>query len=469
MYDKDLVGQKTSHMAYRVRLRLYVIGPGSPDVSHQQWRRFRDEVAIKQMVLVEGQRTLYGVGKGRHVHLFFNEVMLMVPLLLLLSVRYLRQCFTAWWHAICLQQRQRKQRALLLARLIAAYRQYHLASGNYFVPHRLSSRHALMRLQGRRGIWLTYSGWWSDVRSSRHLISVDTLATLWHLPSTEVLPDLALIEQKRVRTLPFPFALVQRHQHIPQTLPVRHLGIAEHAGYQFPVAFPAEALSKHLFIGGKSGEGKSTCLEYLACEAMERGGLVVIDPHGDLVEHLLELVPDQRREDVVLIDLSDEEHAIGFNPLDASSGRRRDKAISDLLKTLAHIWASSWGSRMENAFEYALRTLFEANRFHVDHDHASQQHTLLDVMMLLTDEHFCHSLLDLIDDPFILRWWHLYYDPLNPQMQRERSDPVLSKVAKFESQLTRRIVGQATSTVDFTAVYPGGKDYLGEACQGRDW
>ena len=171
----------------------------------------------------------------------------------------------------------------------------------------------------------------------------------------------------------------------------------------------------------------------------------------------------------MLIDLSDEEHAIGFNPLDASSGRRRDKAISDLLKTLAHIWASSWGSRMENAFEYALRTLFEANRFHVDHDHASQQYTLLDVMMLLTDEHFCHSLLDLIDDPFILRWWHLYYDPLNPQMQRERSDPVLSKVAKFESQLARRIVGQAMSTINFTAVYPGGKDYLGEACQGRDW
>ena len=183
----------------------------------------------------------------------------------------------------------------MLARVIAAYRQYHLAAGNYFVPRRVSSRRALLYIRGRRGIWLTHEGWWSHVRSSRHLISVDTLATLWHLPAPEDLPDLALIEQKRVRTLPFPFALVQRHQDTLPSSPARYLGIAEHAGHQFPVVLPQEALSKHLFIGGKSGEGKSTCLEYLACEAMEQGGLVVIDPHGDLVEHVLTLVPDHRR------------------------------------------------------------------------------------------------------------------------------------------------------------------------------
>ena len=183
---------------------------------------------------------------------------------------------------------------------------------------------------------------------------------------------------------------------------------------------------------------------------MAQGGVVVIDPHGDLVDHILALVPEHRSQDVVLVDLSDERHVIGLNPLDAAQGRGRDKAVSDLLKTLAHIWASSWGSRMETAFAYALRTLFEVNRVHVAQGEPQRQYTLLDVMLVLTNESFCHALLEQIDDPFILRWWHLYYDPLNEQMQRDRSDPVLSKVAKFESVLARRIVGQATSTVNLT-------------------
>jgi hypothetical protein len=385
VYDQELVGQKTSQMAYRVRFRVYVMSPAyhSP-LGH----------------------------KAKFTMFSFID--------------------------------QRKRHQALLARVIAAYRQYHLAAGNYFVPKRLSTRQARRCVQGDRGLFLVASGWWSSLRRSRHFMSVDTLASLWHLPTPALLPDLAFIERTSVRTLPLPLPLAQQKQ---QGMPI---GIASHAGHRSAVIVPDEALSTHLFIGGKSGEGKSTCLEYLAGKAMEHGGLVVIDPHGDLVEHILALVPERRMEDVVLLDLSDETHAIGFNPLDASVSRGRDKAIADLLKTLAHIWASSWGSRMENAFEYALRTLFEANRVLVGRGEPQRQYTLLDVMMVLTNEQFCHALLNQIEDPFILRWWNLYYDPLNPLMQRERSDPVLSKVAKFESQLARRIVGQATSTVDFT-------------------
>ncbi|GCE23230.1 type IV secretion system DNA-binding domain-containing protein [Dictyobacter kobayashii] len=390
LYDQALVGHKTSQMAYRVRFRLYIICDAH---------------------CVETKRNLSRSG-------------LFTPLF---SFLY-----------------QRRKDQYMLARLIAAYRQYHLASGNYFVPKRLSLRRAVRSVQGYHGYLGTAEGWWSGLTSSRHIMSVDTLASLWHLPTSSLLSTLAFFEHTSVRTLPLPLPLAQR------SIQGEPIGISQHAGHHVPVMIPHEALATHLFIGGKSGEGKSTCLEYLACEAMQQGGLVVIDPHGDLVEHILALVPEQRIDDVVLLDLSDGEHVIGFNPLDASLGRGRDKAISDLLKTLAHIWASSWGSRMENAFEYALRTLFEANRALVAQGEPQRQYTLLDVMMVLTNEHFCQALLCQIEDPFILRWWNLYYNPLNPLMQRERSDPVLSKVAKFESQLARRIVGQSLSTVNFT-------------------
>jgi hypothetical protein len=171
------------------------------------------------------------------------------------------------------------------------------------------------------------------------------------------------------------------------------------------------------------------------------------------VEHLLRLVPENRQEEVVLVDLADTQAVVGLNPLDVTLGRGRDKTVTDLLRTFAHIWSASWGSRMESVFEYALRTLYEANAVLCQRDPVqgpAQQYTLLDVLPLLTDESFCHQLLEPLAavDPYLVRWWYLYYDPLSPYMQRDRSDPVLSKVARFESYVARHIVGQSQSTLD---------------------
>ncbi|GER88955.1 hypothetical protein KDW_31170 [Dictyobacter vulcani] len=418
IYDQALVGQKTSQMAYRVRFRLYVISADDSSISSRKERDIQQ--SIEPLKEDRSNRAVSQVGRRIHIDI----------------IKITHLC------KMCMQRNRRHH--VLLARMVAAYRQYHLAAGNYFVPRRLWGLQAKGCVQGHHDLFLRESGWWRGLRSSRHLMSVDTLASLWHLPAPETLSELASMEQTAVRTLPLPVALIHQQQ---QGIPI---GLAEHAGHCHAVTIPQEVLNSHLFIGGKSGEGKSTCLEYLAREAMEQGGLVVIDPHGDLVDHILALVPEHRSQDVVLVDLSNDDHVIGLNPLDAALGRGRDKAVSDLLKTLAHIWAASWGSRMETAFAYALRTLFEVNRIHVAQGEPQRQYTLLDVMLVLTDESFCHALLDQIEDPFILRWWHLYYDPLNAQMQRDRSDPVLSKVAKFESLIARRIVGQAISTINFT-------------------
>jgi len=194
-------------------------------------------------------------------------------------------------------------------------------------------------------------------------------------------------------------------------------------------------------------------MEHIAHEAMSQGGLILIDPHGDLCEHILHLVPPSRAEDVVLIDLSDSDASVGINPLDVTLGRGRDKAVSDLLKTLAHIWVSSWGPRMENAFEMSLRTLFEANKVLVAQDaqHGpQQQYTLLDVLPLLTNENFCHAILQQIQDDYLHRWWREYYEPLTLMQQRDIINPVITKAAKFESIIARRIMGQSVSTLNFT-------------------
>jgi hypothetical protein len=388
IYDQKLVTQKTMRMAYRVRIRLYVIAP----------------------------RPLF------------------------------QRPFT--WRVIQEIRRAARERRERLLQLVAAYRQFHLASGNYFVAHRLCPWSARWLLTPPEGLLRSLGGWWRGIGHSRHYIGVDTLALLWHLPQGEALSALPLVEQRRTRSFPLPPPLLQM---APDG---EVIGEASHAGSVLPFTLPPECLEVHTLIGGKSGEGKSTCIEHLAHALMCRGsGLLLIDPHGDLSEHVLSRVPEERSEDVVWIDLADPAYSVGLNPLDVTLGRGRDKAVADLLHTLSHIWMRSWGPRMENAFEMALRTLYEANRVLVANhpqNGPDQQYTLLDVLPLLTDESFCHALLQPIDDPFLSRWWFSYYDPLSLTQQRDIINPVISKTTKFESALARRIVGQGCSTLNFS-------------------
>ncbi|GCE03496.1 hypothetical protein [Dictyobacter aurantiacus] len=375
MYNPRVVAQKTSRMAYRARLRLYVMGP---------------EMTANDPMSKKAQAQI---------------------------------------------------RKTLLIRMVAAYRQFHMADGAFFVPRRISARAARRLLINR---WAGKAEWQKGLRLSRHMIGVDALASLWHMPNPQALPELALVEHRRSRTLLIPPAVTRQCQGLPP------IGYSEHAGYRLPFAFTPEFFTFHSLIVGKSGEGKSTFIEHIAQKAMELGGMVLIDPFGDLCENVLQHVPAARAEDVVFIDLSDKLASIGLNPLDVTLGYRRDQFIADLLKMLAQIWAASWNARMENAFEISLRTLFEANKALVARDPQNGpmlQYTLLDILPLLTRANFCHALLQEVEDDYLHRWWREYYEPLSPAQQRDIINPIAAKVAKFENQAARRILGQGISTL----------------------
>ncbi len=464
LYDQRLVQQKTRGAAYRVRLRLYVIGPGGrvrrqrlssvlaglrrwlqrirhlPAIVKQAWGGERTDLAPMSRRHLE-QSGMPGSSGGLWAAMLarlLGRIGLEAQRALHRGVRRCyRQAHEAWKAYVQRRARAMGRRAVL-SQCVAAYRQFHLASGGYFLPHRLSNRKAKQCLRG---------AWWRDVASSVHLLSMETLANLWHLPPAGMLPNLALVESRSARSILMPPGLAAS--------PGEVIGLSEHAGHQLPVPLLPELLIMHGLVAGKTGEGKSTFLEHLAGAAMREGGLVVIDPHGDLAEHILLQVSPARADDVVFIDLSDPTAAFGLNPIDVTLGRERDKAVADLLKTCSHIWASSWGPRMENAFRAALRTLYEANLTIVAHDAQEgphQQYTLLDVLPVLTRESFCHALLQHIKDPWLHRWWREYFEPLSLYMQRDIVNPILSKTTQFEGTIARRIVGQSASTINFGAL-----------------
>jgi hypothetical protein len=410
LYDPRLVAHKTSRVAYRTRIRLYVISPGT---------------AHPTLNLLA-----FGLTHGSQV---FSQ-------------------HSAAWQAMKTERawsrKQAARRADVLTSLCAAYRQFHLASGGYFVPKKLPTWHAQLLVQPRPGWHLApWSGWACDVARSTHYIVSDFLSLAWRLPSGDLLADLPGLEHKQARTLLVPPALIARQGS--------HLGgFSTHAGHAFPFAFPGEILTSHTFIGGKSGTGKSTVIAHLAQKAMWQpdGPLCLFDMHGDLAEQVLTLVPAHRVADVVYVDLGDADYAVACNPLDVTTGRERDVVVSSLLSIFQKLWPGSWGNRMAAPFRASLLTLFEANAALVRRyplTGPDQQHTLLDLVSVLTDESFWSDLLSDVQDKFVHRFWHTYFSNLSELQRQERVDPVITKMAQFEMKAARHILGQGHSTLDF--------------------
>src|SRR6266566_4814002 len=441
-YDMRLVDEKTARPAYRVRLRLFVF---SSEASRAPARHTRLKEVLRQWF------SRRACTRSSPCALF--------------------DVYRDWRERTHLNRLRRQEQGDVLDHLVAAYRQYHTASGGYFVPRRLTQAMA-RRLLVRRSGWMRCfgSGWEHALARSSHVLSVADIAALWHLPQAQDLADLPYVERARART-----ALAPSELTLGQGWKI---GTSSHVGHCVPVHLPTECLGHNLLAVASTGKGKSTLFQHLAqavCAArVGRGdasapGLAFIEPHGDVVQALCGLLPPSERDRVVLVDLADIDYPVGINPLDMV-GKNRDKVVDTLITLAEHLWVASYGSRTENVLEYALKTLADANELLVEADPSQgpdRQYTLLDVVPLLRLASFRHAVLEQVRDSLLLDWWQHYYEPLDAHQQREITSSVITKLSKFaSSRVARRILGQPRSTIDLREVIRSGKLLLVSTASG---
>jgi hypothetical protein len=444
IYDMRLVAEKTGRSAYRARLRLFVIVAGTATVGKRAGHVPVEPVPVRALSVVVRPQPM--------------------------SPTRIKGISGQWWQTRRQKHEQGRPAKEVLDRLTAAYRQYHTASGSYFVPYRLSARKAQRLLLQRTGLARVFTGWERDLRRSDHILSVADIAVLWHLPQSSDLPDLSLLERGRARRALAPSEL---------TLGTGwKIGTSHHAGHCVPVFLPQECLRHNLLAVASTGKGKSTLFQHLAQAVWamrsttgDAGGpgLAFIEPHGDVIHALCGLLPASQRDSVVLIDLANTDYPVGINPLDMV-GRDRDKAVDTLITIAEHLWASSYGSRTENVLEYALKTLADANELLIESDPyqgPDRQYTLLDVVPLLRAASFRHAVLEQVRDELLIDWWQHYYEPLDAHQQREVTSSVITKLSKFaSSRVARRILGQPRSTIDLRAVIRAGQYLLVSTASG---
>jgi hypothetical protein len=212
----------------------------------------------------------------------------------------------------------------------------------------------------------------------------------------------------------------------------------------------------HMYVLGKTGTGKSTLLETLIRQDLSRGhGLALLDPHGDLVEKVLSEVPAERRADLVYFDAT--ERPLGFNPLESVAVKYRPLAASGLLSVFQHIWADSWGPRLEHILRNSLLALLEQPRA-----------TLADIPRLLGDAAYRKQAIKQVSNEQVRSFWLDEYVGYPARFRAEAIAPLQNKIGAFlVNPLINRIVTQERSAFRLRKVMDEGKVLLVNLAKGK--
>ena len=215
---------------------------------------------------------------------------------------------------------------------------------------------------------------------------------------------------------------------------------------------------RHMYFLGKTGMGKSTVLENMIIADIIAGrGVAVVDPHGDLVEKVIDYIPSNRVNDTVYFNPADQEYPIAFNVLESVDEQQKHLVASGLIGVFKKIWADSWGPRLEYVLRNAVLALM---------DYPGS--TLLGIMRILTDKAYRKKVIDRIQDPVVKSFWVDEYSKYPDKFQAEAIAPIQNKVGQFlSSSMIRNTVGQVKSTIDMREIMDQKKILLLNLSKGR--
>ena len=229
------------------------------------------------------------------------------------------------------------------------------------------------------------------------------------------------------------------------------IGINEHNEVETKVTLNDEMRLRHAHIIGATGVGKSTLIANMMIEDMNTGnGCALFDPHGDIVEDILLRIPEHRKNDVIVIDPSDEKYSIGFNLLGATTDAEKIVLSSDLVSSFKR-HATAWGDNMSAVLSNAINTFLESSR----------DGTLIELKRFLLEESFRRDFLTSVDDPSIHYYWNNEY-----AMVSKRIAPLLTRIDTFLRPKVIRYMISQTGGVDFKTCIEEKKIVLIKLSQG---
>jgi hypothetical protein len=245
------------------------------------------------------------------------------------------------------------------------------------------------------------------------------------------------------------------------------LGLAEHPSYRtpLPVRLKQSDRRRHVYVVGKTGTGKSMLLLNMLIQDLNNGkGLCLVDPHGDLVNSVLQHVPENRANDLVLFDPADPEYVAGLNFLEATSHdaeSEKDFLTQEVLSMILRMVdynVEIFGPIAQQMTRMACKTLMSSDI----------QGTLIEVPSLFSNGGFRRRTLASVHDEELQRYWRDEWEPKTEYQKNEVMSYFTSKYTQFISAPSvRHVVGQSSSSFSFKNIMDSGKILLVNLSRGR--
>ncbi len=216
--------------------------------------------------------------------------------------------------------------------------------------------------------------------------------------------------------------------------------------------------TRHVYVIGKTGMGKTNLLETMATQDIRNGeGVCVVDPHGEFAEKMLKAVPSSRVNDVIYFNPADKDFPIAFNILEAVDEDKKNLVASGMMGVFKKIWPDVWSPRMEYILNNTILALL---------DYPGS--TMLGVNRMMFDKDYRKRVYPKIKDPVVKSFWMNEFDKWEDRFRKEAVAAIQNKVGQFlSSYVIRNIVGQPKSTIDMREIMDKKKILIVNLSKGR--
>jgi hypothetical protein len=279
-----------------------------------------------------------------------------------------------------------------------------------------------------------------------YILNIEELASVYHLPHTSVeTPNIVWATSKTAEP-PAKLPVITGDPAVDENISA--FGLTNFRGINHQFGMLRSDRSRHVYIIGQTGAGKSGLLELFALSDIFHGhGYAIIDPHGDFAVDNMRFIPGSRLQDVVYFNPADTAYPLGFNPLEVTNPEQKSNISSEVIGVLKRMFGESWGPRLEYILRYTILALLDRPTT-----------TMLDITRMLTDKKFRKETLGYCTDTVVLQFWNVEFASWNDKFQAEAIAPVLNKVGAFTANPTiRNIIGQPKSTFNIREIMDEGK------------
>ena len=281
---------------------------------------------------------------------------------------------------------------------------------------------------------------------SGYILNIEELASVFHLPHTNVeTPNIVWASSKTAEP---PAKLPILNGDPAHDEQISAFGMTNFRGINHQFGLYRSDRSRHIYIIGQTGAGKSGLLELFALsDVYHKQGYAIIDPHGDFAVNNMHFIPSDRIDDVVYFNPADTAYPLGFNPMEVYNPDMKNNISSEIIGVLKRMFEFSWGPRLEYILRYTILALLDRPTT-----------TMLDITRMLTDKKFRDETLSYCTDPVVLQFWKVEFASWNEKFATEAIAPILNKVGAFTANpIIRNIIGQPKSTFNIREIMDDGK------------